>query len=160
MAMLQNHSAQFGAYMNQHRMSQEAMLHLLFERIKANSPEPELNITILAALTHLSPLALGGAIRMRRIRVKQKPYEKGIEAVAESGKPPPPPPPAPEAVLLGNAPRHMAAIADAPQQIQAPRGRSRSRTKATAGAGREPRKPWTSLVQRCSGWTLRRRRRS
>jgi len=40
-------------------------------------------------------------------------------------------------VLLGNAPRHMAAIADAPQQIQAPRGRSRSRTKATAGAGPE-----------------------
>ena len=123
--------------MNQHRMSQEAMLHLLFERIRANRGEPELNITMLGGSGPPQPPGAGGAVRRVRLRGKQKPYDKGVEAAAESSKPPPPPPPAPEAVLLGNAPKHMAAIADAPQQIQAPRGRSRSRTKATAGAGRE-----------------------
>ena len=81
-----------------------------------------------------------GSFKKVRLRGKQKPkqpnpYDKGV--VAAAGKPPPPPPPAPEAVLMGNAPRHMAAIADAPQQIEAPRGRSRSRGKATAGAGPE-----------------------
>ena len=85
-------------------------------------------------------IAIGnGSFRKVRLRGKQKPkpYDKGVEGVVEASKPPPPPPPAPEAVLMGNAPRHMAAIADAPHQIQAPRGRSRSRGKATAGAGPE-----------------------
>ena len=118
MAMLQNHSAQFGAYMHQHRMSQEAMLHLLFERIRANRAEPELHITMLGGSGPPPPPGTGGVVRKRRVTGKQTPYDRGVEAVAESGKPPPPPPPAPEAVLLGNAPRHMAAIADAPQQMR------------------------------------------
>ena len=36
MAMLQNHSAQFGTYMNQHQMNNEAMLHLLMEHIRTH----------------------------------------------------------------------------------------------------------------------------
>ena len=41
MVMLQHHSTQFGAYVNQHRMSQEAMLHLLMEHIRTNRGIPK-----------------------------------------------------------------------------------------------------------------------
>ena len=75
-----------------------------------------------------------GAIRPRRSRKKETPYEP-VQAAVATSKPPPPPPPAPEATPM---------IADAPQQIQAKRGRgrprkeSRNRSQApTAGADPE-----------------------
>ena len=36
MAMLQNHSAQFGTYMHQNRMSNETMLHVSIEHIRTH----------------------------------------------------------------------------------------------------------------------------
>ena len=97
MAMLQNHAAQFGTCMNQHRMTQEAMLHLLFEHIRTNKGEPrELNITILGGSGPPQPPGGGGAIakgngsfRKVRLRGKQKPkpYDKGPGRGSRKGRP-------------------------------------------------------------------------
>ena len=123
MAMLQHHGAQFGTYMHQHRMNNEAMLHLLMEHIRRSTGTPqELNITMLSGGPPQPPGGGAGAIRVRRLRKKPTPYDEPAEAAVAASKPPPPPPPAPEAVPI---------IAEAPQQIQAKRQpRSRSRTRA------------------------------
>ena len=49
MAMLQHHSVQFGTYMQQHRLNNERMLHLLMEHIRTHTGTPQqLNITMLS----------------------------------------------------------------------------------------------------------------
>jgi len=124
MTLLHTHSQQFGAYMLQHSMNQEAMMQELMLHLRHNRPRDEIPITMLNTGAPPPPPPGAGAIRLRSRRENNIPYYKP-QVAATGSKPPPPPPPAPPPASIAPL-----VVAEAPMQIQAPepkRGRGRPR---------------------------------
>lgn len=154
MNLMTSHAAQFGAYMEQHRLNNEQMMALLFEHLRRQQ-QPQPQITILRpdppeqVVRYVGgggppppPPGGAGAVRVKKKETKEKKERRGV-AVAVKDAPVPPDVPAPPAPAPIPVPTPVVPTFDIGTPPPKPRSRSRGGEPAPKRRPRS-RVPWTT----------------